>query len=77
MEPRILTPTPRQEAFIQCPADTVFFGGGRGGGKCLSINELCISPRGFVRNGDLKIGDELIGSDGGIQHVVQIFDQGV
>ena len=77
MEPRILTPTPRQEAFIQCPADTIFFGGARGGGKALEINELCVSPKGFVRNGDLKIGDELIGSDGGIQYVEDIFDQGV
>ena len=77
MEPRVLTPTPRQETFINCPADTIFFGGARSGGKALEINELCISPKGFVRNGDLKVGDELIDPEGGVQRVEKIFDQGV
>lgn len=77
MANRVLKPTPRQEAFINCPADMIFFGGARSGGKSLSFNELCISPKGFVRNGDLQVGDELIGADGGVQHVEQIFDQGV
>ena len=77
MPSKVLTPTPRQELLISCPADTIFFGGARGGGKALPLNELCISPSGFVRNGDLKVGDELIGSDGGVQRVEEIFDQGV
>lgn len=33
MAQRVLKPTPRQEAFINCPADTIFFGGARSGGK--------------------------------------------
>ena len=77
MPTKVLTPTPRQEALINCPADTIFFGGARGGGKALDINELCISPKGFVRNGDLKVGDELIDSKGDVQRVEKIFDQGI
>lgn len=37
---------------------------GRRGGKLLSVDEPIPTPSGFVRNGDLKDGDEVLGEDG-------------
>lgn len=45
-------------------------------GKALSVNELVCTPNGFVRNGDLKIGDYVTGSDGGKTKVIGVFPQG-
>ncbi len=42
---------------------------GRRGGKMLSVDELIPTPTGFVRNGDLKDGDEIFGEDGKIYYV--------
>lgn len=38
--------------------------GSRGGGKSLSINELCRVEDGWKRMGDLEVGDKIYGSDG-------------
>ena len=76
MSNRILKPTPRQEAFIKCPADTIFFGGARGGGKGGPYSENVITPFGIRKLGDLKVGDIITGSDGKPQTVIQIFELG-
>ncbi len=42
---------------------------GRRGGKLLAIEEPIPTPKGFVRNGDLKTGDEIFGEDGQIYKI--------
>ena len=66
-----------QENMLTTEADILFLGGEPGSGKCLSINELVLSPRGFIKNGDLKVGDIITAKHGGIQRVNEIHDQGV
>ncbi len=55
---------PRQALAYGSPANELLFGGAKGGGKELDINELCPTPSGWIRNGDIKVGDEVIGEDG-------------
>lgn len=47
-----------------------------GGGKGLPLDAKIYTPEGWKRNGDLKIGDEVIGSDGETYHVTGIYDKG-
>lgn len=46
-------------------------------GKGLVLNTLAITPKGVVKFGDLKIGDEIIGSSGTPCNITGIFPQGV
>ncbi len=46
-------------------------------GKELPISEPVLTPKGWVKNGELKIGDEIIGSDGKKQYVLGVYPQGV
>ena len=46
-----------QDLFVRSSADIAFFGGNLGGGKDLSDSELVLTPNGWKRNGDLKVGD--------------------
>lgn len=46
-----------QDLFVRSNLDIVIFGGNLGGGKRLSVSELVLTPKGWVRNGDLKVGD--------------------
>lgn len=71
-----VTPTPRQAALITCPADTVFFGGSRGGGKGGPYSEKVVTPFGIRRLGDLKVGDTISSVDGGAQKVLKIYELG-
>lgn len=72
-----VTPTPRQSALINCPADTIFWGGSRGGGKASHVSDSVITPYGFQKIGDLKIGDLITGRNGKPQEVIGVYDQGV
>lgn len=45
-------------------------------GKSLSINELICTPNGFIKNGDLKIGDYVIGKNGLPTKITGVFPQG-
>lgn len=47
-----------------------------GGGKGLPLDAKIYTPEGWKRNGDLKIGDEVVGSDGETYHVTGIYDKG-
>lgn len=46
-------------------------------GKELPISEPVLTPKGWMKNGELKIGDEIIGSDGKKQYVLGVYPQGV
>ncbi len=46
-------------------------------GKELPISEPVLTPKGWIKNGDLKLGDEIIGSDGKKQYVLGVYPQGV
>jgi RecA/RadA recombinase len=46
------------------------------GGKEQPVSEPVLTPNGWVKIGELKIGDQVIGSDGNAQFILGIFPQG-
>lgn len=66
-----------QEQIISCNCNIIFATGAATMGKALTYNALILTPKGWVRNGDLKVGDSIIGSDGKPQIVEAIFEQGL
>lgn len=46
-----------QQLYVQSNIDVCWFGGTLGGGKLLSVEEQVLTPNGWKRNGDLKVGD--------------------
>lgn len=46
-------------------------------GKPVTIDTMIATPNGWVRNGDLKVGDKVIGSDGKPTNIIAISDQGI
>ena len=64
-----------QEKVLLTQADIKIVGGKRGGGKATSVNSLIVTPWGYRRLGDLKVGDII--SDpvtGGMQTVIAIYE---
>lgn len=49
---------------------------GRRFGKALPTIETVLTPRGWIQNGELKVGDEVIGVDGKPQEVEGVYPQG-
>lgn len=47
-----------------------------GMGKALFINELVITPKGSIKIGDAKVGQEILGSDGKVYQIEGVFPQG-
>lgn len=47
-----------------------------GTGKAQPISEPVLTPNGWVKMGELKLGDEVIGSDGKPQYVIGVYPQG-
>lgn len=45
-------------------------------GKALSVNEVAVTPSGYKKMGELKVGDKVIGSDGKAHNIVGVFPQG-
>jgi hypothetical protein len=41
-----------------------FIAGIPGSGKATHLNTLCVTPLGFTRMGDIKVGDDVVGRDG-------------
>lgn len=66
-----------QEAFVRSSVDICIFGGVLGGGKAMSINELVLTPNGWKRNGDLKVGDHVNTPFHGPQPIQAVYPQGV
>lgn len=75
---RHIYPTPKQQLALDCPCDTIIFGGSRGGGKAESIDSEIITPFGIRLLKDIKEGDII--SDpmtGGMQRVIQVHERGI
>ena len=51
--------------------------GERGAGKALSVNEKILTPNGWAKNGEIKIGDYVIGSNGKKTKVLGTYPQGL
>lgn len=63
-----------QEKFVRSNLDLVIGGGVMAAGKALSISELVLTPNGWVKNGDLKLGDLVCTPFGGPAPIIGIFD---
>ena len=48
-----------------------------GTGKANPISEPVLTPKGWTKMGDLKVGDKVIGSDGKEQYVLGVYPQGI
>jgi replicative DNA helicase len=46
-------------------------------GKELPISEPILTPKGWIKNGELKVGDKVIGSNGCEQYVLSVYPQGI
>ena len=64
-----------QENVLLCDASIQIIGGKRGGGKATSVDSLIVTPFGYRRLGDLKIGDIITDpTTGGMERVIDIFE---
>ncbi len=63
-----------QESMLAANVDVLICGGSRGGP--LSVDTKVVTPFGYRRIGDLKEGDIISSTDGGMQHVVYRKDHG-
>ena len=63
-----------QEQFCNTNVDFCIGGGILGGGKMLEINELVLTPTGWIRNGDLQVGMMVSTPYGEPARILQIFD---
>jgi hypothetical protein len=75
----IWTPQPGpQTALVRCPVFEIFFGGARGGGKLAPLDSLVLTPKDFVRMGEIKVGDSVSDpTTGGSTKVIGVYPQGV
>jgi len=71
---RIIAQRGCQEKFLATNADITIFGGNRGGP--LLVDTKVVTPFGYRRIGDLKAGDIISATDGGMQRVVYRQDHG-
>lgn len=64
-----------QERVLEANADVVIAGGRKGGGKATSVDSMIVTPSGYRRLGDLKVGDEITDpADGSAERVVAIYE---
>ena len=66
-----------QEKFVRSNVDVVIGGGQLAGGKAQPLDSLVCTPFGFRKMGDLKVGDIITNSKGGMQKVVHIYERGL
>lgn len=65
-----------QEKFLATHADITIFGGSRGGGKGAPYDNVVLTPTGFTRMGDLKVGDKVNSIYGHPQEIIKITELG-
>lgn len=58
-------------------SDLIIIGGESSHGKALPMNAHILTPKGWVKNKDLKVGDEVCSIDGAPSYITGIFPQGV
>ena len=69
------TPGP-QYALLSCPFQEIFFGGARGGGKSLPMDENVLTPAGYRQMKDIWVNDWVCAPDGGQVKVIGVYPQG-
>lgn len=67
-----IEPTDRQMLFLMLNCRDAFYGGAAGGGKILSNEGVILTPFGFKKGIELKVGDLVNNPDGSIQRIIQI-----
>lgn len=65
-------PQPKQNLFHSATADIVLWGGSAGPGKVLAKDGVVVTPFGFKKGRDLKIGQAINAPDGTIARIIQI-----
>lgn len=65
-----------QEKFLACDSNLIFLCGESQMGKAQPYTAQIATPNGFVTMGELKVGDEICGVDGGVQRVVNVYERG-
>ena len=65
-----------QERVVACNSNLIFLCGESQMGKAQPYDAKVLTPDGFVRMGDMKVGDVICGSNGGTQRVLRIYEQG-
>lgn len=66
-----------QEMFVRSNVDFVVGGGVLNSGKAQPLDSLVLTPFGYRKMGDLKVGDTISNPNGGPQKVIQIHERGV
>lgn len=66
-----------QDYFVRTNVDVAIYGGVLAAGKASPLSSTILTPNGWVRNGDLKVGDEICTPFNGVQKVEKLFPQGV
>ena len=65
-----------QERVVACNSNLIFLCGESQMGKAQPYDAKVLTPDGFVRMGDIKVGDVICGFNGGAQRVLRIYEQG-
>lgn len=71
------TPNERQKLFLKAETRFVGYGGARGGGKAEPLDEPVLTPFGFRKMGDIRVGSTVCTPDGSTAKVIQEHPQGV
>ena len=66
----------KQKLFVQYNGKFLFFGGARGGGKAQALDSQVLTPFGFIRMGDVKVGTMVNNPDGSVSSVIAIHPRG-
>lgn len=69
-------PYSKQLEFHASHATERILSGANQSGKSQPVDELVLTPTGWVKMGDIKVGDYVIGSDGEATRVVGVYPQG-
>lgn len=65
-------PTAKQIAFLMLPHMEAMFGGSAGSGKIVGQNDSVLTPFGFKKCPDLRVGDLVNNPDGSVARIIQL-----